>query len=200
MPAKGRNDTFPSPALSAIARTCPRPLRGRRGRRSCCGATGWGARANGSVSPHPHPSPQEGAEPAMPGGERHEQDHAQQGPDGAEGHDRADQRLHQGVHLAGGPPRRARAVPRDRTVRRRGRDIVPRLRPLGPLHRRARHHRRRERPAAHPRGVGAANAAASRPTRAARSSPRTTATSRPSTSPATSPTSARRCAVCPASP
>ena len=85
---------------------------------------------------------------------KNEQDHAQQGPDGTEGHDRADQRQHQGLLRAGGPPRCARAIPRDRAQRGRRREILPRLRPLRPLHRCARHHRRGEGAAAHPRGVG----------------------------------------------
>ena len=37
-------------------------------------------------------------------------------------------------------------------TRGRGRAVLPRLRPVRPLHRRARHHRRGEGPAAHPRG------------------------------------------------
>ena len=87
-------------------------------------------------------------------GDGDEQDHPQQGPDDPQGHDRADQRLDQGLRLARGSCRRARAVPRDRALRGRGRAVLPRLRPVRPLHRRTRHHRRGARPAAPARGLG----------------------------------------------
>ena len=124
MPAKGRKRSTP---LTSNFRDQQRgltlPLAREGGCRSVFAeAAGWG-NPNGRGYPHPLTPPRTGGgEPDVPGGERHEQDHAQQGPDGPQGHDRADQRQHQGLFLARGAPRRARAVPRDRALRGRGRD------------------------------------------------------------------------------
>src|SRR5262245_41775508 len=99
MPAKGRTPPPLTVTLAISREELPSPLWGGRAPKLLRRRPG-GGNPNGRESPTPNPSPQGGGEPAMPGGERDEQDCAIQGPDGAEGHDRTDQRLHQGLLLA----------------------------------------------------------------------------------------------------